>query len=196
MAVYGLVSYDIAESVEKDKNGDIVPRKEKFLVPQALRRLGWVSTTRSEWIGDYSRHDEIMAVLQRNLDKPGDRVFPMVRFDEREEGKVQDWVRLAVGKFFDEVVGRLKETLDKAIQRLDSTGKETLGTNDVRDRMAARIKALDKEVEDMMVSLSTFRLTNEFESFREATRNHMALVQMETEMRLHSRDEEDAKAKA
>lgn len=181
-----MVSYDVAQV--KDKGGKVTPRKAAFDVPASLRRLGWISTTKSEWIGDYSRHDEVMAVLAKHLTNRGDVIFPMVKFDEREEKNVQHWVRLAVQKFFDEVVSRLKESVDGFEVRLDKAGKEALGTNDVRSRVSSRVKDLTKEVEDMMVSLATFRLTNEFASFREAVLADIKLVEAESVIRMAERD--------
>lgn len=167
MAVYGLVSYDVA-TLRDPKTGNLLSREAAFAVPNGLRKLGWVSSTKSEWIGDYSRHDEVMRLLGKHLNNPGDVVFPMIRFDERDEKQVQHWVRIAMTKFFDEVVSSVKDSIDGFMERLDADGKEQLGVSDVVEKVEIVLKRAETRIEDAMVAITTFRLSGEFKDFREA----------------------------
>lgn len=167
MGVYGLISYDVA-TIRDPKTGGLVAREASYAVPEGLRKLAWVSTTKSEWIGDFSRHDAVMALLRKHLDQKGDRVFPMIRFDERDEKKVQEWVRIAMTKFFDEVVSSVKNSIGGFMDRLDAQGKEELGVDDVKDRVESTMKRAEKKIEDAMIALTSFRLSGEFKDFREA----------------------------
>lgn len=166
MAVYGIVAYDI--KTLKGKNGEDVVREASAAVPAGMRKLGWISSTKSVWTGDYSRHDEVMHLLRKYLDHPEDVVFPMARFDERDEKSVQTWVRIAMTKFFDEVVSSVKKSVDGFMARLDTDEEDKLGVSDVTDRMTATMQRARNKIEDAMIALTTFRLSGEFKDFREA----------------------------
>jgi len=195
MAIYGLVSYDVA-SLKDPKTGDLLSREASFAVPQGLRRLGWVSSTKSEFIGDYAQHDAVMGLLRKHLDQPGDVVFPMIRFDERDEKQVQTWVRIAMQKFFDEVVSSLKDSIDGFMERLDAEGTKQLGVSDVTDRLETVTKRAEKKMEDAMVALTTFRLSGEFKDLREAKVAEMDALCLESMTALSKRAPQDAKPDA
>lgn len=174
MAVYGMVNYDVARQVDKD--GEEVARQASYKVPSGLRKLGWLATSKSCYLGDLSRRDEVMALLNRYLTDPKDVIFPALPVEKSAEKEVQAWARQAAREFFEEVLGGMRSRVDALIDALD---KGKLGIADVAEKVDIRAVGARKKLEEVMVALATFRLSDEFEDFRKAKLTEIETMQDE-----------------
>lgn len=162
--IYGIASYDISEGNKKAKSA----------LPRLLRKAGCIYTTLSEVIFDYSREPEVMGIMRDHLDtSKGDRVFRAAKFDEREESKVREWVRLATEKFFNEVCDRIKRRLND-IQKELTEGE--IGMSDFVEKWAVAVENQKNRIDETMVNLATFRLSDEFVDFRKTVLGHLDVL--------------------
>jgi len=168
--MYGVVSYDIAKVYE---DGEEVPRQAQTKVPNGLLKLGWLRGAKSTYCGDLSQRDKVMDLLGRYLTNERDVIFPVLRVEKDSEKEIRQWVRVSTRLFFEEVVGGVRERVDKLMKQLDD-GK--VGIGDVGEKLDDRVKRVEKKIEDIMVALASFRLSEEFKDFREAVLKEMEVV--------------------
>lgn len=180
MATYGVVSYDIAK-VYDPADGSEVPRSAQTKVPGGLLKLGWLRASKSTYTGDLSRRDEVMDLLRRELDHPKDVIFPVIRIEKESEREIKEWVRTSTRQFFEEVVSGIRARADALMGLLE---KDKLGIGDVGEKLDERIAKTKKKIEDIMVALATFRLSDEFKDFRDACLKDIETVQDRTLVRL------------
>ncbi len=194
MAVYGLVNYDVAKVYEVDKVTGTrreVPRKAATAIPTGLRRLGWLKAgSKSSYSGDLSRRDEVMKLLSSNLDNPNDVHLPPLRVAKESENEIRAWVRTANRQFFDEVVARIRKSIDPLIERIDAEGEKALGIGDVASKFDTKVKRAQKQLEEVMVGLATFRLSEEFDDFYKAKLAEIDLMQNDVCLALMKKSQE------
>ena len=192
MAVYGLVSYDIAVQYEYDpvtkvvkigKNGEPVlkHRKAVYQVPAGLGALGWLKTADSTYTGDLSQAEKVMDLLHKHLTDPKDVILPVIRVDKDSEKELRSWVRVAQHKFFEEVVSKMKVKIEEWMDLLNS---DELGIGDVMERFESKAKEIRDKIEDMMIKLVTFRLDGEFQEFRKAKLTEIEVAESDVMCRL------------
>ena len=127
-----------------------------------------IRATDSQMTFDYAFVEEVERVVRKHA-APTDNVFRTVRCDERDEEKIREWVRIAMEKFFAEVTGRIKVRLIKIIERVDKPegDEDGIGVLDGCDRVDRTVADIKAKVDDAMVALATFRLSEEFAEFRD-----------------------------
>lgn len=204
--VYGLVSYDIAVLHDVDDHGTVIldkagkPKKkdrpETSQIPSKLLKLGWLRVSKSNYMGDYARRDEVMALLRKGLTHERDVVFPALPLAETSESAVKDWVRKATERFFDEVVASMRLSAEGFMDRLMTDEKDSLGIGDVAGKVEAAVERASEKVEDFMIALATFRLSEEFKDFREAKAKMIDLIHDEVIGRLAKKAAEVEKDEA
>jgi hypothetical protein len=179
MAVYGLMSYDIA--VEYDAKGKEVHRKAVYAVPGGLGDLGWLKTADSTYTGDLSQAEKVMDLLRKHLTNPRDVILPVIRVDKDSEKGLREWVRIAQSKFFEEVVSKMRVKIDEWMELLDE-GK--LGLGDVMEKFDSKAKEIREKIEDIMLKLVTFRLDGDFQEFRTAKLAEIEVAESEVMCKL------------
>jgi hypothetical protein len=204
MGVYGIVSYDIAVLHEQKNGVDVLgadgkpkmkARSGVSTIPSKLLGLGWLRTSKSEYMGDYARYDEVMALLRKHLTHPRDVVFPALPFAEDAESKVKFWVRRATEKFFDEVISSMRLSTENFMERLDVEGEDALGVGDVAGRVEEVVERAGEKMESFMIALATFRLSEEFKDFKEAKVKEVDLLHDEAILALAKKCAEMDRAK-
>lgn len=203
--VYGLVSYDIAVVFE-EKNGvailgdngkpKVKARPGVSSIPAKLLGLGWLRVSKSNYMGDYARRDEVMALLRKHLTHERDVVFTALPLAETCESNIKEWVRKATEKFFDEVVASMRLSAEGFMDRLMIDGEESLGIGDVAGKVEDAVERAGEKVEDFMIALATFRLSEEFKDFREAKAKQIDLIHDEVIRRLAKKAAEVEKDEA
>ena len=149
--IFGIAAYDVSSD------------KARYRINEGVRGRA-MKATESVLIFDWTFHEEVMKVL-RDHASATDRIFPAQRFNKEDAKVAQQWVRTAAQHFFDEVCSSLRGTVERAEREID---KGEIGVLDMMDRVAEAEKRLTQKVEDFFVALATFRLDDEFKSFRKA----------------------------
>jgi len=164
-AVFGIAAFDIVEDgarmkVWNDLRGRVI------------------RATKSVMIFDWTFVDQVKAVLSKYAKGKRDEIYPPQRFNEEDADKTRHWVRLAMDRFFDEVIHDprfgFKAIVDRAEKELKD---EEIGVLDLMGRVEDAAKRIEKRVEDFHIAIATFRLDGDFNEFKDAMDAKMEVEQ-------------------
>ena len=153
-AIYGILAFDISDDKSRNK------------IWKDLRKKV-IRSTNSVMLFDFAFKDEIEKTI-RKYASGSDWIFPAQDFNPHNAKQTQKWVMMAMQRLKDDVISGMRKTIDKAEKLLD---EDKLKAEDVADRADKSADRARRKLEDAMIALATFRLTEEFDELEKAVQD-------------------------